>query len=353
MQRHTSSYGDGSNNANNLSPIPFNKQLFSTPNEKFNSSLFTSPSSFGSSVSFTPSPSSSSCIEENSAAVATENRLYLARLTLEYQELVARYGLCLTHLQEAVKEAEDLREQNVKLRAANLDLTKRLTLLTQVSLGNRYLSSGFPSLSIINDFRNLCVGDNGNGGGLNNHVSSGDVSSGDVSDNSPTSVIDNSPTSVIENKQFEKKSGGDERVALPKSISIRSSGYLKANQPGGSSAASNRINRPRSVSPVDNETQRVFVPGGNKEEEALEFDVFNQGMFKTELCNKWQQTGACPYGDHCQFAHGVNELRPVIRHPRYKTEVCRMVLAGDNCPYGHRCHFRHALTEQERFMRAK
>ncbi|KAF5178377.1 Zinc finger ccch domain-containing protein [Thalictrum thalictroides] len=341
MQRHSSSYGDGSNNPKNFSPIPFNNQLFSSPNEQLNSSLFTSPSSFGSSVSFTPSPSS--CIDENSAVVATENRLYLARLTLEYQELVSRYGLCLTHLQEAVKEAEDLREQNVKLRMANLDLTKRLTLLTQVSLGNRHLSSGFPSLSIINDFRNLCVGDNGNGEGLNNHVSSADIS-------------DNSPTSVIENKRFEKKNGGDERVTLPKSISIRSSGYLKANQPnqpGGSSAASNRINRPRSVSPVDNETQRVFVPGGNKEEEALEFDVFNQGMFKTELCNKWQQTGACPYGENCQFAHGVNELRPVIRHPRYKTEVCRMVLAGDNCPYGHRCHFRHALTEQERFMGAK
>lgn len=96
--------------------------------------------------------------------------------------------------------------------------------------------------------------------------------------------------------------------------------------------------------------QRVYVPGGKREEEALEFDVYNQGMFKTELCNKWQETGKCPYGDNCQFAHGITELRPVIRHPRYKTEVCRMVLAGDTCPYGHRCHFRHSLTEQERLL---
>lgn len=96
--------------------------------------------------------------------------------------------------------------------------------------------------------------------------------------------------------------------------------------------------------------QKVYVPGVKKEEEPLELEVYNQGMFKTELCNKWQETGECPYGDNCQFAHGVEELRPVLRHPRYKTEVCRMVLNGVVCPYGHRCHFRHALTEQERAM---
>lgn len=95
--------------------------------------------------------------------------------------------------------------------------------------------------------------------------------------------------------------------------------------------------------------QKVCTNGPNREdqEEPVELEVYKQGMFKTELCNKWQQTGACPYGDQCQFAHGIAELRPVIRHPRYKTEVCRMVLAGIVCPYGHRCHFRHALTEQE------
>ncbi|XP_047953945.1 zinc finger CCCH domain-containing protein 39-like [Salvia hispanica] len=76
----------------------------------------------------------------------------------------------------------------------------------------------------------------------------------------------------------------------------------------------------------------------------------NRGMFKT--CNKWQQTGACPYGANCQFAHGIAELRPVLRHPRYKTEVCRMVLNGVPCPYGHRCHFRHTLTEEEELVRA-
>ncbi|GKA41580.1 zinc finger CCCH domain-containing protein 14-like protein, partial [Tanacetum coccineum] len=101
--------------------------------------------------------------------------------------------------------------------------------------------------------------------------------------------------------------------------------------------------------------QRVRVAGEKKAGEGMEFEVYNQGMSKTELCNKWQETGACPYGDNCHFAHGISELRPVIRHPRYKTEVCRMVLAGDICPYGHPfvicfCHFRHSLTNEELLM---
>ncbi|KAF9591861.1 hypothetical protein IFM89_008907, partial [Coptis chinensis] len=359
MQRE-SYYGDG---RTFTSPISSLEQK--TNRSSFNN--FTS-SLDSSSLSFTPSPCS--CTDESSNNVsATENRLHLARLTLDYEQLVNRYGLCLNHLQEAVKEAENLSQENSNLRNANKDLMKRLTVLAQVSFRNRYLSSGvgFPSLSIVNDFRNLCIGGSGDNGGRyngGNHVIGVDVVS------SPTSVIIDDEKKI---RFDEKKSSGSnvgeggERVALPKSISIRSSGYLKMNQQlnnnkeeeaagieraGGTSssitASAIRTPAPAVPSPVTNLTQRVFVPGGSKDQEALEFDVFNQGMLKTELCNKWQETGDCPYGNNCQFAHGINELRPVIRHPRYKTEVCRMVLAGENCPYGHRCHFRHALTEQER-----
>ena len=44
-------------------------------------------------------------------------------------------------------------------------------------------------------------------------------------------------------------------------------------------------------------------------------------LYKTELCNSWIERGVCRYGSKCQFAHGEQELRPVIRHPKYKTEV--------------------------------
>ncbi|KAM0899166.1 hypothetical protein ACQ4PT_021464 [Festuca glaucescens] len=73
----------------------------------------------------------------------------------------------------------------------------------------------------------------------------------------------------------------------------------------------------------------------------VEVEAYRQGTHKTELCNKWDQ-GACPYADRCRFAHGLQEMRPVIRHPRYKTLPCQMFAAASGCPYGHRCHFRHS-----------
>ncbi|KAB2073447.1 hypothetical protein ERO13_A07G074800v2 [Gossypium hirsutum] len=121
------------------------------------------------------------------------------------------------------------------------------------------------------------------------------------------------------------------KKSLPKSLSFNSCNHMQ-----------------RVVNPPP---PRVHVaPVTRREEKGIEMEVYNQGMVKTELCNKWQQTGTCPYADHCQFAHGITELRPVIRHPRYKTQVCRMILAGEACPYGHRCHFRHSLTEQEELL---
>ncbi|XP_077242436.1 zinc finger CCCH domain-containing protein 14-like [Tasmannia lanceolata] len=295
------------------------------------SSIFAQKESLPNSESISLTPSSCSCDEEN--AKDTENSLYLARISLQYKEMVERYGICLSHLRQTEQEAEALREENAKLRIANVDLSKRLSLLSisgkQSSLQNRIGSASFPApLSVMNDYRRFCMRD----------VRQNDRLSSELSETSPTSVLG------FEENRFERRNV--DRISLPKSISIRSSGFLKGGLSAGNKASSSRTStRLREASP-----QRVCVPGVKKEEEALEFEVYNQGMIKTELCNKWQETGTCPYGEHCQFAHGIGELRPVIRHPRYKTEVCRMVLAGDMCPYGHRCHFRHALTEQEKFV---
>ncbi|CAI0431831.1 unnamed protein product [Linum tenue] len=249
---------------------------------------------------------------------------------MPHQEMVNRHALCLTRLRQAAKEVESLRHENAVLRSINHDLNSDLNLLIRASVQNHCLPPSHYDNSpfeLANAFRDLC--NIGGGGG---------AAAEELCENQ-------SPTSVI-----EMQSGDADRISLPKSISVRSNGYLKIGQSTASAGASNKsrsVTRPlRNTNPA-----KVLIRGGNggkKEEEALELEVYNQGMTKTELCNKWQATGACPYGNHCQFAHGVEELRPVIRHPRYKTEVCRMVLSGDMCPYGHRCHFRHALTEQER-----
>eukprot|EP00899_Mesostigma_viride_P023410 jgi/Mesvir1/4253/Mv25137-RA.1 len=80
--------------------------------------------------------------------------------------------------------------------------------------------------------------------------------------------------------------------------------------------------------------------------QALLAHAHGQGSYKTELCKKWEAAGECPYGRHCRFAHGVEELQPVLRHPRYKTSYCQLYRLG-KCPYGHRCHFLHDKDIEE------
>ncbi|KAB8091431.1 hypothetical protein EE612_016904, partial [Oryza sativa] len=118
----------------------------------------------------------------------------------------------------------------------------------------------------------------------------------------------------------------------PKSISIRSPGYLSQKQPQGQA----RPQRLREAAAAGDEEDEEDKGGGE-----VEVEAYRQGAAKTELCNKWER-GACPYGARCRFAHGLQELRPVIRHPRYKTLPCQMFAAASGCPYGHRCHFRHS-----------
>uniref|UniRef100_A0A3Q4GGE6 mRNA decay activator protein ZFP36 n=1 Tax=Neolamprologus brichardi TaxID=32507 RepID=A0A3Q4GGE6_NEOBR len=67
--------------------------------------------------------------------------------------------------------------------------------------------------------------------------------------------------------------------------------------------------------------------------------------YKTELCRTYEESGACKYGAKCQFAHGMDELRGLNRHPKYKTEPCRTFHTIGFCPYGARCHFIHNADE--------
>jgi len=69
--------------------------------------------------------------------------------------------------------------------------------------------------------------------------------------------------------------------------------------------------------------------------------------YKTELCRPFEESGYCKYGDKCQFAHGMQELRSLARHPKYKTELCRTFHTIGFCPYGPRCHFIHNEDERK------
>uniref|UniRef100_A0A4W3K490 mRNA decay activator protein ZFP36 n=1 Tax=Callorhinchus milii TaxID=7868 RepID=A0A4W3K490_CALMI len=72
----------------------------------------------------------------------------------------------------------------------------------------------------------------------------------------------------------------------------------------------------------------------------------NSSRYKTELCRPFEENGSCKYGDKCQFAHGMHELRSLARHPKYKTELCRTFHTIGFCPYGPRCHFIHNAEER-------
>jgi len=69
-------------------------------------------------------------------------------------------------------------------------------------------------------------------------------------------------------------------------------------------------------------------------------------LYKTELCRSWTQTSNCPYGLKCQFAHGIEELRKVQRHPKWKTIECKQYHMTGSCTFGPRCVFVHEESER-------
>lgn len=119
--------------------------------------------------------------------------------------------------------------------------------------------------------------------------------------------------------------------------------------------------------------QVQYLPGGNNEENSPKNGT-KSSLYKTELCKRFSEFGNCRYGGElvfpkcvcdstsvqndllylsvchystakCQFAHGIAELRHVVRHPKYKTTKCKSYWGSGHCPYGSRCRFIHEETE--------
>lgn len=94
------------------------------------------------------------------------------------------------------------------------------------------------------------------------------------------------------------------------------------------------------------------VPSQTVSAAAAAAAAVNTSRYKTELCRPYEEFGVCKYGDKCQFAHGLGELRSLARHPKYKTELCRTYHTVGFCPYGPRCHFVHNEEEARQHNRA-
>lgn len=134
-------------------------------------------SSFPDSFSFSQTPSTSS--PSSSAALIdefdTEHRLNQARLVLEFQELLDHYDLSLARLQSLTKQIELLRQENVDLRSANRNLVQLINIASQAAIPQRFDGS-----------------------------------------------------EILEPNQIEERNA--EKIMAPKSISVRSSGYLMVKQ---------------------------------------------------------------------------------------------------------------------------
>lgn len=70
-------------------------------------------------------------------------------------------------------------------------------------------------------------------------------------------------------------------------------------------------------------------------------DLFPVGTYKTEICRSHLNSGFCEYGDNCQFAHGIQELRPRHFDVKYKTQLCKNYHKDGHCRFGSRCKFIH------------
>lgn len=170
------------------------------------------------------------------------------------QDMVNRHNMCLTRLLETSKEVEALQQENGQLRAVNNELQKQLDqIVIQASLENRFGGVGGgcggsagqtpPSAAfehLAHAFRSFQIGDgkeNCADWNTNNINNMNDKEMQEVSDHA-------SPTSVIESNNGNVEV---ERYSLPKSISVRSNGYLKLAQPVPPAATTNNACRPKNA----------------------------------------------------------------------------------------------------------
>jgi len=80
-------------------------------------------------------------------------------------------------------------------------------------------------------------------------------------------------------------------------------------------------------------------------------------LYKTKLCERFEQEGACPYETRCTFAHGAAELRvrlhqaPESEHHNnrstelFKTRLCARFMSQGHCDFEGKCIFAHGEAE--------
>jgi hypothetical protein len=142
------------------------------------------------------------------------------------------------------------------------------------------------------------------------------------------------PVSFIENSSKENSLKPLSSIQHNlKSRNHRNSDFSQSNRKGNNktTVANSKNNTNTNYSTTNNNSNSSKTTGNR---------------YKTELCRQFNENGECKYGDKCQFAHGLNELKDINRHPKYKTDFCKTFHSKGFCPYGPRCHFIHDINEK-------
>ena len=144
--------------------------------------------------------------------------------------------------------------------------------------------------------------------------------------NSPNNVsVNNNNSSFTSTRVFSSPSSSSSNSSHRNSRQERSGSFFSDNTGSSNGHSCERHGSTSSSASSQQQSQRSV----------------NSSRYKTELCRPYEESGSCKYGDKCQFAHGMHELRNLSRHPKYKTELCRTFHTIGYCPYGPRCHFIH------------
>ena len=70
--------------------------------------------------------------------------------------------------------------------------------------------------------------------------------------------------------------------------------------------------------------------------------------YKSELCKNYEILGYCPYGDKCDYAHGIKELRGINNNNQnFRIKKCKSFFLNGLCPYGNRCQFSHKIFNNQ------
>eukprot|EP00747_Dinoflagellata_sp_TGD_P092220 gnl/TRDRNA2_/TRDRNA2_165330_c0_seq1.p1 gnl/TRDRNA2_/TRDRNA2_165330_c0~~gnl/TRDRNA2_/TRDRNA2_165330_c0_seq1.p1 ORF type:complete len:334 (-),score=62.18 gnl/TRDRNA2_/TRDRNA2_165330_c0_seq1:136-1089(-) len=69
------------------------------------------------------------------------------------------------------------------------------------------------------------------------------------------------------------------------------------------------------------------------------------GTYKTTMCRFFEQTGVCPSGFECTYAHSQEELTAGQAAKGYKMKLCKFWEENGTCDRGASCTFAHGIND--------